>query len=506
VLRAASGSHKLKPMMYEAEKSDSPKVPMKPANKAGRAAAGPVEGSGGTKRNARLQSTVRTQSRGAVSQAQSRIRRAATRNRKEKLTALHHHISVECLRWSFFKLKKDSAPGIDGITWEQYAADLERNLTDLHARVHSGAYRARPSRRVYIPKVDGRQRPLGIAAVEDKIVQMAVVAILTPIYEAEFLGFSYGFRPGRGQHDALDALCVGTERGKTGWILDADISRFFDTISHEWLVKFMEHRIGDTRILRLIQKWLKAGVMEEGLRTDTQEGTPQGAVISPLLANIYLHYVLDLWTKRWRNRVATGDMIVVRYADDVIFGFQHKREAERFLRDLKERLESFALSLNTEKTHLIEFGRFAASNRARRGEGKPETFAFLGFTHLCYRRPRDRAFSVLRQTQRKRMSAELREIKESLRRRMNDTIDSQGKWLASVLRGHYAYYAVPGNNRALSKFHYLVSRNWFRRLWRRGQRYRIRWYEMKVYLQRYLPAPRIVHPWPNARFDVKHSR
>ena len=312
-------------MMNGAKKSDSLIIPAKPANKAGPPAAEPVEGSSGTERNAELQSTVRTQSREAVSQAQDRIRGAVTRNKKEKLTALLHHITVDVLRRVFFKLKKRAAPGVDGVTWEGYAADLDRNLTDLHARVHRGAYRALPSRRRYIPKADGKQRPLGIAAIEDKIVQAAVVALLTPIYEAEFLGFSYGFRPGRSQHDALDALAYGIKARKINWILDADISCFFDSLSPEWLVRLVECRIGDQRIIRLIQKWLKAGVLEEGRLIETMEGTPQGSVASPLLANVYLHYVYDLWVQQWRKRHATGDMIVVRYADDTIVGFQHRQ-------------------------------------------------------------------------------------------------------------------------------------------------------------------------------------
>src|SRR5689334_22790817 len=374
--------------MNEAEKSDRPIVPGKSTNNAAHAAAEPMEGRGGTKGNAGVQSTVRTQSREAVSQAQARIREAVNRNKGEKLTALLHHISLDCLRWAFFTLKKDAAPGVDGLTWEQYAADLDRNLTDLHARVHTGAYRAQPSRRKFIPKPDGRQRPLGIAALEDKIVQTAVVAILTPIFEAEFLGFSYGFRPGRGQHDALDALAAGIARKRINWILDADLRSFFDTISHDWLVRFVEHRIGDRRIVRLIRKWLAAGVLEEGRRIETVEGTPQGAVISPFLANVYLHYVYDLWVRQWRHRRATGDMIVVRYADDTIVGFEHRHDAELFLRDLAGRLARFGLDLHPGKTRLIEFGRHAIARRRARGLGKPETFAFLGFTHYCATRRR----------------------------------------------------------------------------------------------------------------------
>jgi RNA-directed DNA polymerase len=479
---------------------------MKPANKAGRPAAEAVEGSGGIERNAELQSTVRTQSRAAVSRAQARIREAGTRNRGEKLTALLHHVTVDCLRWAFFQLRKDAAPGIDGTTWEDYAEGLESKLEDLHRRIHTGAYRAQPSRRKYIPKPDGRQRPLGIAALEDKIVQQAVVAILTPIYEAEFLGFSYGFRPGRSQHDALDALAFGIKAKKICWILDADIARFFDTISHEWLIRFIEHRIGDKRIIRLIIKWLKAGVLEEGQRIDTTEGTPQGAVISPLLANIYLHYAYDLWVNQWRARHARGDMIVVRFADDTVVGFQYRDDGERFLADLKERLEAFALNLHPEKTRLIEFGKFAAERRARRGGGKPETFDFLGFTHICGTKANGQGFQLWRKTKRKRLKAKVREVKEELRRHMHAPIDEQGRWLNRVLTGHYAYFAVPTNSAALSAFRHHIIVRWIRRLRRRSQRHRMTWARMQKYIDRYLPRPRILHPWPEQRFRVKYSR
>ena len=431
---------------------------------------------------------------------------ALTRNRGENLTALLHHVTIDCLRWAFLQLKKDAAPGVDGTTWADYAEGLESKLEDLHRRIHTGAYRAQPSRRKYIPKPDGRQRPLGIAALEDKIVQQAVVAILTPIYEAEFLGFSYGFRPGRSQHDALDALAFGIKAKKICWILDADIARFFDTISHDWLIRFVEHRIGDKRIIRLIIKWLKAGVLEEGQRIETAEGTPQGAVISPLLANIYLRYAYDLWVKQWRARHARGDMIVVRFADDTVVGFQHRDDGERFLTDPKERLDEFALRLHPEKTRLIEFGKFAAERRARRGEGKPETFDFLGFTHICGKKADGQGFQLWRQTKRKRLKAKIREVKEELRRHMHAPIDEQGRWLNRVLRGHYAYFAVPTNSAALSAFrHHLVVR-WIRRLRRRSQRHRLTWARMQTYIDRYLPRPRILHPWPEQRFRVKYSR
>ena len=493
-------------MMHGTKKSHSSIVPAKPANKAEQSVAESVEGDDGTKRNADLQSTVRTQGREAVSQAQARIREAVNRNEKEKLTALLHHVSIDVLRWAFFNLKKQAAPGVDGLTWEDYAADLDRNLTDLHARVHSGAYRALPSRRRYIPKADGKQRPLGIAALEDKIVQAAVVAILTPIYEAEFLGFSHGFRPGRNQHDALDALAYGINARKINWVLDADIARFFDTLSREWLIRFIEHRIGDRRIIRLIQKWLKAGVLEEDQLIETTEGTPQGSVVSPLLANVYLHYVYDLWAEQWRSRHAKGDMIIVRYADDQIVGFQHRSDAERFLNDLKERLAAFALSLHPEKTRLIEFGRYAAERRAGRGQGKPETFDFLGLTHFCSTGTNGTGFQLGRQTQRKRMRAKLREIKGKLRLRRQLPIDEQGKYLGAVIRGHFAYFAVPTNTRLLSTFRYRISIMWFQSLRRRSQRHRLTWERMCRLIARFLPSPRVLHPWPDQRFRVTHSR
>jgi RNA-directed DNA polymerase len=493
-------------MMNGMEQSDSPVVPAKPTNKGERSAAEPVEGSGGTKRNVGLQSTGRTQSREAVSQAQARIRGAVTRNRDEKLTALLHHVNVEVLRWAFFKLKKRAAPGVDGLTWEMYATDLDRNLTDLHARIHSGAYRALPSRRRYIPKADGKQRPLGIAAIEDKIVQAAVVAILTPIYEAEFLGFSYGFRPGRSQHDALDALAYGIKARKICWILDADIRSFFDSLSQDWLVRFVEHRISDRRIVRLIQKWLKAGVMEEDHWVEATEGTPQGAVVSPWLANVYLHYVYDLWVQQWRKRHATGDMIVVRYADDTIVGFQHRQDAERFLSDLKERLAQYALSLHPEKTRLIEFGRLAAEQRARRGEGKPESFTFLGFKHHCATKKDGAGFQLGRKTERKRMRAKLREIKETLRQHRHKPIDEQGRWLGTVMQGYFAYFAVPTNSATLNAFRWHVIVRWLRSLRRRSHRHRMTWQRMFSYADRHLPSARVLHPWPEQRFRVTYSR
>jgi RNA-directed DNA polymerase len=492
-------------MMHGHGKSDFVIVAAKPANKAEPSAAEPVEPRAETKGNVDQQSTCRAQSRVSVSQALERIRKVARERKKEKFTALLHHISVELLDEAFFELKEYAAAGVDGLTWETYEANLERNLEDLHARVQRGAYRALPSRRVYIPKPDGRQRPLAVAALEDKIVQRAVVALLNEIYEAEFLGFSYGFRPGRGTHDALDALVVGITSRKVNWILDADIRSFFDEISQERLVSFLEHRIGDRRIIRLIQKWLKAGVLEDGTVTVSAKGTGQGSVISPLLANIYLHYVLDLWAKRWRRREATGDMIIVRYADDFIVGFQHEVDARRFLDEMRTRLKEFALTLHPEKTRLIEFGRFAAETRKRRGLGKPETFNFLGFTFICGKSRRGK-FLVKRKTRRDRMRAKLRMLTEELRRRMHWPIPELGKWLGHVVKGYFNFHAVPTNYRALVVFRDEIIRRWRRALTRRSQKGDVTWAQIMKLSNEWLPQPRIRHPWPSQRFAVRHPR
>jgi RNA-directed DNA polymerase len=488
--------------MSAMEKSDLPEVAKKRANEAASAAAETVERRGGAKENADLQNTVRTQSRAAASRAQARIREAVTRNKQAKLTALLHHINIDVLRASFFGLKKTAAPGIDEMTWADYVKDLEANLADLHNRVHTGAYRALPSRRTYIPKADGRQRPLGIASLEDKIVQAAVVATLTPIYEAEFLGFSYGFRPGRNQHQALDALAFGIGKRRINWVLDCDVQSFFDKVSRDWLIRFAEHRIDDRRVIRLIAKWLTAGVLEDGCLIETGEGTPQGAVISPLLANIYLHHVYDQWAHQWRQRRATGDVIIVRYADDSIVGFEHRHEAERFLVDLKARLAAFGLNLHPDKTRLIEFGRNAIANRRARGLGKPESFDFLGFTHYCATRRDGSGFVLGRKPMAKRMRTKLREIKEQLMATRHDGIDGQGRWLAQVLRGWMAYYAVPMSGSAISAFRHHMIERWHGALMRRSQRRRLTWTRMKTIADRYLPFPRILHPWPEQRFLV----
>ena len=492
-----------KPPMNDVRKSHRPIVPTKPPNKIGKTAtAEEVEGRGLAKENASEQTTHRTQSRTRVQRELAGVREAARRNKGETFTALLHHITMERLRTAYLDLNKKAAAGIDEVTWEQYRAKLEEHLQGLHRRLHHGAYRAKPSRRVYIPKDDGRPRPLGIAALEDKIVQRAVSELLNAIYEVDFLGFSYGFRPGRGQHDALDALVTGLGRKKVSFVLDADIRGFFDAVDHGWLIKFVEHRIADKRVVRLIRKWLNAGVMEGQRWTECEEGVPQGATISPLLANIYLHYVLDLWVQRWRKRTARGEMIIVRYADDFIVGFEHRSDAESFVRELRQRLRQFSLELHPEKTRLIEFGRFAARNRERVGRGAPETFAFLGFMHIC-RVHRSGKFWVQRQTLQKRMSAKLHEIKVELMRRRHQPLPEQGQWVEQVVRGYFAYHGVPGNEKRLRTFRDQVTRLWLRALQRRGQRGQTTWKRMDRLQRRWLPTVRWYHPWPEERFDAR---
>jgi RNA-directed DNA polymerase len=492
-------------MMHGREKSDPAIVAVKPTNKLGQLGAEPVERKAGTKGNAAQHRTRRAQDRESVTQALDRVRNAARQRKKERFIALFHHITVALLRLSFFALKRDAAPGVDGVTWQDYEADLDRKIEDLHRRVHRGAYRAQPSRRRFIPKPDGRQRPLSVAALEDKIVQRAAVAVLNAIYEEDFVGFSYGFRPKRGQHDALDALAVGISSTKVNWILDADIRSFFDSVDQSWLVRFLEHRIGDRRIIRLIQKWLKAGVLEDEVMTVSDRGTGQGSVASPLLANIYLHYCLDLWAARWRRREATGDMIIVRYADDLVVGFQHEADARRFWAALRERFEEFSLTLHPEKTRLLEFGCRAATNRARRGLGKPATFSFLGFTHICGQ-SRKGTFLLIRRTRRDRLRAKLGEIKEDLRQRMHQTIPEQGRWLRQVVSGFFNYHAVPTNSAALGTFRYYVTHLWRRSLRRRSQKDKMTWARMTTLANDWLPKPHILHPWPSERFAVTHPR
>jgi RNA-directed DNA polymerase len=461
-----------------------------------------MEGRGLAKGNPNQQNAPRTLSRDGALSALERVREAAERDKKVRFTALLHHIyNVEQLRAAYYALKRDAAAGIDGETWEHYGQALEENLADLSGRLKRRAYRAKPVKRTYIPKADGRQRPLGIPTLEDKLVQRTTVEVLNAIYETDFLGFSYGFRPGRGPHHALDALYAGLLTRKVNWVLDADIRGFFEAIDHEWLGKFVEHRIADRRVVRLIQKWLNAGVLEDGTRTRSEEGTPQGGSISPLLANVYLHYVFDLWAQRWRKTHAHGDVIVVRYADDFIVGFQHRADAERFLAELRERFTKFNLELHPEKTRLLEFGPYAAENRRRAGKGKPETFDFLGFTHICGKK-RNGRFTVVRQTIRKRLQAKLSEVKAELRRRLHGPIPEVGAWLRSVITGHLNYYGVPMNRPALVTFWLQVGWLWYRALRRRSQTARLTWERMRRLIQRWLPPPRITHPYPLRRLGV----
>jgi group II intron reverse transcriptase/maturase len=488
--------------MHDREKSDGLVVPVKLPNNAQGGAAEVVEGSGSAKGN------TASETRSGLSAGQSalsgldRVRRVAAMDKEARFTALLHHVDVDRLRAAFWALKPKAAPGVDGVTWEDYEQDLEANLRDLHARVHRGAYRARPSRRVYIPKPDGRQRPLGVAALEDKILQRAVVEVLNAVYETDFLGFSYGFRPGRSPHHALDALAVGIRRERVNWVLDTDFRDYFSSLDHRWLERFLEHRIADKRVLRLIQKWLAAGVIEKGSWTACEEGVPQGASASPLLANVYAHYVFDLWAHQWRRRHARGNVVIVRFADDAVVGFEHRDDAERFWADLRDRLAKFGLELNAEKTRLIRFGRFAAQQRQERGLGKPETFSFLGFTHICARSRKGR-FKLKRITDSKRVPAKLHAVKGELLWRRHLPIPEQGRWLASVLQGHYNYYAVPDNSEALRAFRDEVVRLWQHALSRRSQKAHVAWKRMSRLADRWLPRPHILHPWPEQRFDAR---
>jgi len=494
--------------------SHSSIVPKKPANK-GRVPrpAELVEGRELAKENTGQSLLDRTQGRnsdGTPFVARSRglqgVREAAQRDKKQKFTSLLHHITPELLRASFHALKKQAVPGVDGETWGDYAVEFEKRIDDLHDRIHRGAYRAKPSKRTYIPKPDGGMRPLGIAALEDKIVQQAARTVLEGIYEQDFLGFSYGYRPGRGCHQALDALFVGIAQRKVNWIIDADIRGFFDNISHQWLMKFLEHRIADPRMLRLLKKWLRAGVSEDGEWSPTQVGTPQGAVISPLYGNVFLHYVLDLWIDDWRTRQAKGEVTIVRYADDFVIGFREESDARKCLTALGERLAKFGLALHPEKTRLIEFGRYAEERRAQRGDGLPETFDFLGFTHISGKTRRG-DFTIHRKTSRKKFQAKLAELKEKLSRRGHDDLAQVGTWLQSVFRGWTRYYAVPGNYPRLKQFRDAIQDMWLRTLRRRSQRgRRLSWKKFLKLCKRWLPTPKILHPYPDVRFAGQHPR
>jgi RNA-directed DNA polymerase len=500
--RDAQGTRGGTPEMYERGKSDGPVVPANLPNKAAGAVAEVGEERGSAKGNTASKTPPGRSAGSGASSALERVREVARRDKDARFTALLHHVDLVRLRKAYWAIRPQAAPGVDGVTWADYGQDLEANLRDLHARVQAGRYRAKPSRRVYIPKADGRQRPLGIASLEDKIVQRAVVEVLNAVYEVDFRGFSYGFRPGRKPHDALDALSVGITSKRVNWVLDADIRDFFGQLDHAWLRRFLRHRIADERVLRLIDKWLTVGVVEDGQWTECDEGSPQGASLSPLLANIYLHYVLDLWVAWWRDHHAHGEVIIVRWADDFVVGFEDEQDARQFLVELRERFARFGLELHPDKTRLLEFGRHAAWKRRRRGAGKPETFDFLGFTHICATNRAGR-FWIKRITIAKRMRAKLAEIKIELKRRWHHPIPEQGQWLASVLRGHYAYYAVPGNSDAVNDLRFQATRLWRKRLRRRSQRARLNWARMKRIANRWLPRPRVMHPFPEVRFAAR---
>jgi group II intron reverse transcriptase/maturase len=490
------------PLMHEPGKSDSRAVPKKASNNARRRAAEGLEGRRLAKRNSPRATTLRTQGRARVQAALGRVRQAAQRTKGVRLTALLHHIyAIDTLRAAFYELERDAAPGVDGQTWEQYGQELEANLADLSDRVGRGTYRPQPVRRVYIPKRDGKQRPIGVTALEDKVVQRATVAVLNAVYEPEFAGFSYGARPGRNAHQALAVLDQAIEKRQVNWVLDADLRDFFGSLDHAWLVRFVEHRIGDRRVVRLIRRWLVAGVLEDGAWTQSEAGAPQGGSISPLAANLYLHYVFDLWAQRWRRTTVRGDMVVVRYLDDFIVGFQYREDAERFLTALRERLGQFSLTLHPEKTRLLEFGRFAAHNRQRRGDKKPETFQFLGFVHACGR-TRAGWFVVHRHTVGQRMRAKLKELSEALRHRWHAPIPEVGRWLGAVVRGHCQYFGIHGNSHAIKRFRDEVCRLWQRALSRRSQRGFVSWDRMHRLMRRWIPPARIVHSYPSVQFAV----
>ena len=472
----------------------------RPPNKAGEPVAEAVEGRRPAEGNATGKTRPGRSAGQGVSSALDRVREVAQKDREAKFTALLHHVDVERLEAAYRAIRPGAAAGVDGVTWHAYGRGLEANLRDLHARVHRGAYRASPSKRAFIPKADGGLRPLGIAALEDKILQRAVAEVLNAVYEVDFLGFSYGFRPGRSPHRALDALATGILKKRVNWVLDADIRGYFDAIDHGWLMKFVEHRIADGRVLRLIQKWLAAGVIEDGVWTSSEQGTPQGAPVSVLLANVYLHYVFDLWAHQWRGRHAHGDVVIVRYADDIVVGFEHRGDAERFWGDLRERFAQFALELHADKTRLIEFGRFAAQNRQRRGDRKPEAFDFLGFTHICAKTRHGR-FKLKRVTIKKRLAAKLKSVKAEMMRRRHQPIPDQARYLAAVITGHVNYYGVPDNSPAIRTFRFQAVRHWLRALRRRSHKARrLTWERMRRLAKRWLPPARIVHPWPDTRF------
>lgn len=459
-----------------------------------------------TKRNVIESNRDQTQSWSSTMFGLDRVRKAAMLDKKQQFTGLLHHLTPELLKLSFYRLKRDAAKGVDGLGWIDIEQDLESRIKDLNQRIHSGCYKPKPSRRIYIPKDDGTQRPLSIQSIEDKIVQHAVVNLLNQIYEVDFLGFSYGFRPGRSQHNALDALSVGIAKRKVNWVLDLDIQRFFDTVDHEWLIQMIRHRVKDERLITLIIKWIKVGIVDEkGKRVAAIQGVPQGAVISPLLANIYLHYVFDQWSHQWRRKDAKGEVLIIRYADDSVLCFQYESEARHFLTLLKQRLQNFGLTLHPDKTRLIRFGRFAVSQGTDLGLRKTETFDFLGFTHFCSTK-RNGEYRVGRKTSRKRLRKQIKRIQIELRKRMHHKVGVTLKWLQQVIRGHLNYYGVPGNSKMLNLFRSEIIKRWLKMLRRRSQRHKIIWAKFTPWINRHLPNTRIVHLYPEQRFHARYSK
>jgi len=495
-------------MMNGHRKSDKPVVATKPSNKTGsKPDAEKVEPRGLTKGNSAEQNKFRMQCRQDLQSALQRVRDAAVRDKKLRFDSLLHHVyNVNTLRCSYWSLNKKAAPGVDDKTWDYFEDKQEEYLADLSKRIAKGAYRAKPVKRVFIPKEDGKERPLGVTTLEDKIVQRATVDVLNAIYETDFLGFSYGYRPGKGQHDCLDALYVGQLTKKINYVLDCDIRGFFDTISHDWLIKFLEHRIADKRIIRPIKKWLNAGVLEDERLKYTKDGTPQGGSASPFLANVYLHYIFDLWAQAWRNSKATGDMIMVRWADDIVVGFKSKKDADTFLSDLTERFANFSLELHSEKTKVIAFGPYAIDNAKKSGRGRPKTFDFLGFTHICAKKRGNGMFTIKRKTRKKKLRAKLKQVKYDLKAKMHSPVPEVGKWLKSVLEGHYRYYGVPMNLNALWSFRRRVIRHWHFTLNRRSQKPSVNWERMYRYINHWLPTPKIFHPYPLQRFPRSYLR
>jgi len=432
-----------------------------------------------------------------------RLRAAAHKDGTLRFNNLLCHLTVPLLWDAYEHLNKKAATGVDGMDWYRYGEQLISNLTQLHDRIHSGRYRAQAVRREWLTKPDGGKRPLGITCVEDKVVQQAIVWILESIYEEDFLGFSYGFRPRRSQHHALDALYMALTVKKVSYVLDADIQGYYDHIDQDWLMRFLEHRIADRRILKLINQTLKAGTVEAGHWQPSERGIPQGAVISPLLSNIYLHYSLDQWAHQWRGRHARGEVYLIRFADDLVAGFQYRQDGVAFQRALTQRLEKFGLTLHPGKTRLIEFGRFAQANRRQRGAGKPETFDFLGFTHVCARRRSDGGYTVRRLTIAKRQRAKLKEIHQWLKANRCIPTAVQGRWLRSVIQGAMNYYGVPGNWRALSAFRTEICKSWLKALRRRSQKAsKLTWKKFKHLVHEWIPKTRIIHPYPNERLHV----